>query len=295
MRKIHLVVNPESGHKKGKLILEKVKKEFQKANIFFDIHISEFAGHAIDLGRTLELNGWESICVIGGDGTMNEVINGMMSREDNVLVPIGMVPAGTGNSLMHDLDCLDRMSAVKKIIRRQFRKLDLFEVRTKQKLIYGFNVLGWGIPVDVNIRAEKMRWSRGQRYNLAALIEIIRKKIRPAKIVFDDKILEGQFTFVVACNTMYSGNNMKMAPPAQFDDGKIDLLVVRDTSRLKILSLFTKVFKGAHFNDPIISHFLVEKFSIYTKEAYPLNIDGQTIGETPIEVRMLPGHIQTYG
>ena len=291
----YLIVNPKSGYKKGLSILKQVEGEFKDTNIELSIKVSEYKNHPYDLAKSISFEGYDGLCVIGGDGTMHEVINGMMDRPDNRRLPIGLIPAGTGNSLMHDLDCVKPQKAIDNIKSHKLRKLDLFEIEANGKSLYGFNILGWGVPVDINTLAEKMRWLRGQRYNVASLIEVMKNRARKVKIIIDDETIEGRYSIFLACNTMYTGNGMKMAPQAKMDDGYIDILIAKKVSRIKLLRLFAKVFSGKHMRDPVINWYRAKEFSVITDDNQKLNIDGQPTGHTPIHARMLTEKLDIFG
>ena len=283
-----------SGHKKGHSILEKIKPVFERGNIELEIDISTHKNHPYELAKSKSLDGIEAICIAGGDGTFHEVINGLLNRSDKKRLPIGFIPAGTGNSMMHDLGCLDPIEAVHRIIANKLSKLDVFEIKANDELIYGFNILGWGIPVSINRLAEKMRWIGGQRYNIASIIEVIRNKTQHVEIKIDDTSFEGEIGFFLVCNTMYTGNGMKMAPDALFGDGYLDILVAKKVGKLKLLSLFAKVFTGKHIGDSAISYYRAKEFSIKTNTPGELNIDGQTIGSTPVHGKILSQQLEIF-
>ncbi len=291
MHKLYLVVNPHGGKCRGNAILEKVKPIFETAEIELVIKSTRYAGHARAMINSLDLTGFDGFCAIGGDGTMHELVNGLLTRSDNKRIPIGLITGGTGNSFMHDLDCLDPIVAAKRIITGRKRKLDIARVDAAGEIIYGFNIVGWGLPTDINLLAEKMRWLGGQRYNVASLIEVLKNTRRLARISMDDRKVAGDYGFILGCNTIHTGNAMKMAPLAQIDDGLIDLIIVRKASRFKLLKLFTKIFKGGHVGDPVVVYHQVKEFSIVPLEDHILNIDGELVGSTPIHVKMLPGEI----
>ncbi len=269
-------------------------KIFQQYNIPNEVHLAKFPAHPESIARSVHLDDNSGICIIGGDGTIHEVVNGLMNRADKKLCPLGIIPGGTGNSMSHDLDIMDLRQAFQNIIEGHLQPLDIFKITMKDEVRFGFNILGWGIPVDINILAEKMRWLQGQRYNVASLIEVLRNRLRSVRIEADGETFEGFYGFVLACNTKYTGNGMKMAPQAVFNDGHLDLLLAKKVGRLKLLSLFAKVFKGSHIHDPVIQFKRVKEFSIISKEILPLNIDGNTAGSTPVQVSVLPGHLKIF-
>jgi YegS/Rv2252/BmrU family lipid kinase len=289
--KYSLIVNPHGGVKSGLKILEKVKPFFEEADTELNIIETEYAGHARDIASELPLDNLTGLCAIGGDGTMHEMVNGMMTRKDGMRTPIGLITGGTGNSFMHDLDCLDPVEAAQRILTNRTRKIDLFKAQTKEKLYFGFNIVGWGMPTDINLLAEKMRWLGGQRYNIASILEVLKFKTRLARIEIDGRNIIADFGFVIGCNTMYTGKGMKMAPLARLDDGLMDLLIVRKAGRIKLLRMFPKIFSGKHIADPIVEYRQVRKFSIYPEEHSTLNIDGEILGCTPVKVEILEKEI----
>lgn len=292
MKKFYLTVNPYGGGKRGPKILKNILPLFEEKNIQLTIIETEYAGHNKELANQLDMNGYDGFCCIGGDGTMYEVINGLMTREDRQKFPIGLITGGTGNSFMHDLDCLDPMDAAKRIVKGERRSIDIFSCKANGEQYYGFNILGWGIPTDANILADKLRWMGSQRYNLSSIVEVLRHKKRFARVTIDGSSIGADFAFIIGCNTIHTGKGMKMAPLARLNDGLIDLIIVRKVSRLKLLKLFPKVFSGKHIGDPGVDYRQVKQFSIIPEEDNQLNLDGEVLGSTPVEVQVLPNEIE---
>ncbi len=291
MAKYYITVNPHGGLKKGLDILDRVKPVFDGANAEITVLETEYAGHARDLARDMDMTDYDGFCCIGGDGTMHEVINGMMTRSDQKRFPIGLITGGTGNSFMHDLDCLDPVNAAKRIITGRRRPIDILKCDADGVTYYGFNIVGWGIPTDANILAEKMRWLGTQRYNVGAIIEVIRHRKRVARVEIDGNVIGADFGFIIGCNTIHTGKGMQMAPLARLDDGLIDLIIARKVGRLKLLKLFPKVFSGKHIGDPAVDYRQVNEFTIKPEDRNTLNIDGEMLGSTPIHVKVLQKEI----
>ena len=287
-----MIVNPAGGTKKGLDILDKVKPLFQEANAELTILYTDYAGHAKDLANELDYSGYDGLCAIGGDGTMFEMVNGMLKRHDQDTIPLGLITGGTGNAFMHDIDCLDPLEAASRILKGKVRQLDIAKVNAKNKLYYSFNIIGWGLVTDAGYLAEKLRWLGGMRYDVAAILEVLMGKRRIAQLLMDNEVIEDDFVFIIACNTIHTGKAMRIAPRARLDDGKIDLVIVRKSSKIKLLKLFPKLFSGEHIKSPLVEYRQVEKFSVIPKEDSSLNIDGELIGNTPIDVTMQPKMIE---
>ena len=288
MKKYYLLVNPKGGHKRGLEIYEKVKHIFSSAGTNITVLHTEYAGHAFDFANTLDFVGYDGLCAIGGDGTMYELINGMLKRDDNHKIPIGLITGGTGNSFMYDVDCLDPVDAAKRIVQHKLRPLDIAKVNANGELFYSFNIIGWGLATDAGKLAEKLRWLGGVRYDVASIIEVLKGKDRIATLTLEKEVIKENFIFIIGCNTIHTGKAMKMAPLAQLNDGKIDLIIVRKTSRINLLKLFPKLFNGDHIKSPLVEYRQVENFSISLEETNDLTIDGEIIGTTPLNVQMIP-------
>ena len=286
MKKYYLIVNPAGGTKKGLKILEMVSPIFDKSGVHLDVLQTEYAGHANELANTLNLSGYNGLCAIGGDGTLFEIINGMLKRKDNQNFPLGLITGGTGNAFMHDLNCLDPVEASERIIKGNLRSVDIAKVETPNNLYYSFNIIGWGLVADAGYLAEYFRLLGGLRYDVASILEVLKGKRRISRLILDDEVVDDDFVFVIACNTIHTGKAMRIAPNAKFDDGKIDLIIVRNTSKTELLKLFPKLFTGEHVKSKLVECRQVQKFSIISDENSSLIIDGELIGSTPVHVTM---------
>lgn len=291
---LYIIVNPVSGHKNGVKLLEIVLPIFGNAGFSNDSIISEHARHPYEITNALDLKKYDVIAIIGGDGTMHEVINGMMDRQDKVKIPIGLITAGTGNALMHDLDALDPIKATQNIIEGKKLKIDIAKIMMEDRHLYSFNIVGWGLPVTVNHMAEKWRFIGSQRYNASSLMGIVKNPEWKVAINFDDEKMEGKYSFFLACNTIHSGNAMKMAPKAKMNDGKFDLLILKKASRYKLVRLFMKIFKGNHIHDDMVTYKQVKSFGISNTIDSILIVDGQAVGQVPFEAKVLKQAIEIF-
>ena len=293
--KFILTVNPHGGTKQGPLLLKKVKPIFDAAGAELFIIETTFAGHAQELANQLNLSAYDGFIGIGGDGTLHEITNGMLSRYDGNKIPIGIIPGGSGNSYMHDLNLTDPLKAAKAIINGKTRALDTAKVEVNHIIKYSNNMIGWGLVTDVGNQAEHFRWLGTNRYTILSVVEVLRHKSRPAKLIMDDKKIEDEFTFIIACNSIHVGKGMKMAPKARLDDGLIDLIVIRSgVSRTRLLQVLPKLFDGSHINEPELEYYQTSQFSLIPETDEILNIDGEIMGSTPIQVNVIPKAFEMF-
>lgn len=290
--KILSIINPVSGRRKAISVYEQISME--KYGFIATSYITEYPGHATQILSSISLDAHDAIVVFGGDGTIHEVVNGLMSRSDGSILPIGIVPLGTGNALMHDLDILTVEKALETISEAKTLKIDLLKCTTPTNVIYAFNMLGWGIAETINKVAERSRWLGKQRYNVASLIELLKNPSWKCKIILDESIIDDKITFFMANNTQYTGNGMRIAPQAILNDGMMDVIVLTHQPRYKLLRLFLKVFSGHHVDHPEILYQKVRKIRIEPAEVMPLIIDGQQTGFTPIEISILSAGLEIF-
>mgnify|MGYP006174176397 CR=1 FL=1 len=289
------IVNPTSGTKKSLHIFRKVEEQFKKKGFHPDLFLTKTRGHAIDIMENIDIDEYKGCIVIGGDGTFHEVINGLLKRTDQKLLPIGLIPGGSGNSFLYNKDVIDPALIAYDILKLRKREIDIIEVKTSSEKIYSINLTGWGLVTDIGYFAEKNRWLGPSRYTIISIIEILKNKMRSATLNYKGKTIKKEFTFIVACNTKYVGKGMMMAPNAEVDDGLLDLIIVNgNISRLKLFQTLPKLFKGTHIDDPEVEYLQLKEFSLYTDDADKLNIDGELKGNTPIDVKIIPKAIEIF-
>ena len=289
-----MIVNPRAGTRRGLSILKSVESLFAAANTTLDLHTTTHAGHARELAQQLPLENCAGICVIGGDGSIHEVINGLMRRRDPAGVPFGVIPGGTGNTVAEHLGCLDPRVAAGRMVSGHQRPLDVARVTAAGNTEYCVNIVGWGAVVDINRTAERLRRLGPARYALAALWHILWSRHRRAKLTIDGRVIEDEFAFIVGCNTQFTGRGMKLAPDAAIDDGLIDLVITRHASRSQFVTLFKNVFDGSHVSLPCVRIHRARTFEIESATPDPLNMDGELKGATPLRVEMVPSALRVF-
>lgn len=294
-KRFAVVINPQGGKQRGTSVFDIVRPVLTADGSLVDVHVTKYRGHATELAETLDFKNYDGICVIGGDGTAHEVVNGLMRRSDPTQIPLGLIPAGTGNALHQHLGFRNPIEAAQQIVAGQTQPFDVAEVTLTDRVIYCLNIVGWGAVADINGTAEKMRSLGSIRYTLAALWHILHHRRRRIRLIHSGQTIDDEFLFVIGCNTKFTGAGMKLAPDATPTDGKIDLLIVRHASRWQMLNLFRKVFDGSHLSLGLMEHHLVDSFRIEAAGGDVLNLDGELTGHSPFSVEMIPGALRVFG
>jgi YegS/Rv2252/BmrU family lipid kinase len=292
--KLLLLVNPLAGRNQGTRVAEKSLKIFKQHGIRVDTRYSQFAGHLTRISEE-EVNGnWDGIIALGGDGTLFEVINGMMKGNRDLPVPMGVIPAGTGNSYSRDLGIKTHDDAVSKILNRHVRSVDLGQCRHGEETFYFINILGFGFVADVVQKAFHYKKWGDLSYIIGVILVTLRLSSYRLEFEVDGRSYERDNIFVEICNSTKTGGDMMMAPSAEIDDGYLDVVILNKLSRLRLLSVFPKIFKGTHIHIPEIETFRAREMRFQPAVKKSLTPDGEIAGHTPIAVSVLPGKIRVF-
>lgn len=293
MKNILCIVNPVSGLKKSLKVFTEVKNLIESHGFTPQLLKTEYAGHAKKVISELQPNDFNRILIFGGDGTVNEVINGLYQSDLCSLFPIGIIPTGSGNSVVHDMGYLDYHIAIERALSDNIRLMDVNKAVFDNEVRLSVSVIGWGMFSFGNVLAEKLRFLGTIRYDIASIIKLLEKAIYKAKISIDDKSSDISCAFMVGCNSMYTGKGMKIAPLGGFYDDMIDMVIVKDdVSRLQLTTIFKKVYTGDHINLPYVHTSQVRSFSIDALKDSYFNVDGETIKSRKVSVEILPKTIK---
>ena len=297
---IHLMVNPFSGKKQGEKIANQAKQMFEQQSIEVKMHLSTFSGELIELAAGLTTNDSDVVAVVGGDGSLSEVITGLMQAKSQCRV--GLIPAGTGNSMANDLKIKHTDEAISRIIAGNYQWLDLAKVDMVAGLPgnangeltrYSANLVTWGLGVDSTIKAEGMRWMGPMRYDVGILMAIMANNRRHATLTIDGHTFEDDFTLFLIQNSQTGGSLLPLAPGASLDDGMMDIGILKKMKRGQILKAFGQLKKeGRHVFHPMVDYYRFKTLEILTPKPTAINVDGENIGSTPLKMAVMPSALK---
>lgn len=292
--KLMLILNPAAGKSRGRIAIQKAVPMFQRLGIHCDVKISEFAGHTIQLAQEFVPSGYDGIIAVGGDGTLFELLNGLLKTRPNFDLPIGQIPVGTGNSFIKDLAIETIEDAVGRIAAGETAPIDVGIFKYAEGEHYFINLLGTGFVANVAHRAGKYKRLGSLSYVIGVFEEVVRLKAMPVEITIDGQVYQRDYIFAEICNSTKTGGNMIMAPAARINDGFLDVVLLNRISRLNLLKIFPQIFKGTHVNDAHVETFRGQQIKIVTESPQRLTPDGEVFGTTPIEVSILPNKINMF-
>jgi YegS/Rv2252/BmrU family lipid kinase len=295
--KTMLVLNPHAGKGKGQRVFSTIQELLGSRFKNIDVLISEYAGHAFQIGRDAANQGYERILTVGGDGTPFEIINGLYAEgRPRQPVELGMIPAGTGNSFLRDFAEVSWRRAVENILSGRRRRVDLVEIfymKDKKEIRqYYLNILGVGLIADIlKLTNEKLKGFGSLGYSLAVMMRLAKGLCNRMLLTVDGEKMEIADSALVISNSKYTGGGMKIAPMADTQDGRVDTVIFQGVNRRDILNIFSRVFKGTHVDHPKVKTFRAVEIAIDSCPQELLMADGELLGLTPLRLKVLPGEL----
>ncbi|KAA8887533.1 diacylglycerol kinase [Nocardia colli] len=251
---------------------------------------------------SIEQGNSDAVVCIGGDGLINVTLDAVARTG----VPLGLVPAGTGNDLARELGVPteDPVAAADIVVDGRTQTIDLGRIESaapESAPMWFVTVTGTGFDARVTLRANAMRWPRGRlRYTVAALAEISSRLTVPYRVELTGAVTDGltnpgagselalNAVMVAVGNTRTYGGGMLICPDAVLDDGLLDLTVVGALSRLEMLRLLPALSAGKRQNHPEVKQYRAAEITL-TAPGAPATADGEPAGTLPITIRAVPG------
>jgi diacylglycerol kinase (ATP) len=307
---VQIIVNPAAGQgacgRNWPAAEAKLRKAFPQARIAF----TETPGQERALSRAAMADGATHFIAVGGDGTVNGVLNGMLGEDGRVANPsavLSPVPAGTANELARELGFHgDVDGAVRAAAGRRRLDLDLLHAECAGfdggQVSHGaFLAVSWGAAAEISYRTSTSRYMKklGGRFSYYAvtLIVTLTYPTREMALTIDDAPAQSllQYTGMI-CNTEVTGGGMKLAPGADTRDGIADLLLFRDIPRKDILLQKPSwLFEGHHVEHEKIDLIQGRRFAVEGPADCLVDADGETIGRLPLKTEVWAGGCPVYG
>jgi len=302
-----LIVNPCSGGGKTGATFDAMRGPIEAALGAIDVVHTGRGGHAIELARDAANDGAPLVIAMGGDGTINEVANGILAAKDAGPRPhLGIIGQGTGGDFRKVLGLEHRLDRYLEAIKRETtRNLDVGRIRYttpdgKTAERYFVNILsaGMGGLVDRYVADASRALGGKAAYfgaSLRALATCKEGRLTCRITAPDGTVSERKIrTYMIAlCNGRYFGSGMDVAPMAAIDDGALEVVSIGGASKLAFAMTSRKIYDGGHLAHPSTAHFRCKKIAIDlenedARSVFLLDCDGEPIGGLPIEVEVLP-------
>lgn len=267
-----VIVNPIAGHGRAGKLFPSVRDELTRRGIEFDFHYTNEPMEAPDVAKMVIEHGFTRIVVMGGDGTINEVVNGM--AEIGSELPLAVIPAGKGNDFARMSGIpLDPIAAIDLLLDGQPRPVDIGCVNDERYFVNGL-----GIGIDAQVARDVMRSKRSQgarAYLGSAIRQVIRFRAFPVSLEDRSWSHSGSCISLGIANGKYVGGGFKMAPKARIDDGLLDVCVIEDMSRLKRFAALPQARSGKHLALSQVTYRQTDSVTLASEAKLVAHIDGE--------------------
>ena len=296
--KVALLVNPAARGGSHKGVASAAAERLRTHGVQTAMISGGSAAESSSLLRTAIEVGVDAVVVAGGDGTVNLALQEVAGTG----IPLGIVPAGTGNDFAETLGLreLDAVAAADAIAGGATRRVDLARVTHDDGATAFFgSVLASGFDSKVNDRANAMRWPRGgSRYTIAILAEFAQLDGIPYEVRLEladgtTEHIAGDLVMATVGNGRHYGGGIPICPDADPADGLLDVLLVRPAGRLRLLRLLPRVYRGTHASVPEVRMARVRSVRL-AAPGVTAYADGDPVGALPLSIDIVPGALTVY-
>jgi diacylglycerol kinase (ATP) len=291
MTRAFVVVNPAAGGGRTRSLWRRLGAELARLGLMFEAVETHRRGHATELARQAAAAGWPLVVAVGGDGTLNEVVNGVTDAHAAPLATTGAILTGRGCDAWRNVGLArDPSLAARRLIEGADAALDLGAAEwSGGQRRYFVSVAGVGFDAAVARRAVSRAGAGTLPYLRAVLESLVAHRALPATLEADDAVMPaGPLTAAVVANGPYFGGGMKIAPSAEPSDGVLDLVLVGDLGRAELLRWLPALYRGRHVANPKVSVRRVGRLAVGAAMPLPTHVDGEPAADTPVTFRVCP-------
>lgn len=276
-----LIVNPSSDQGQTLTLLPEITDTLQYLDVAFDVTQTEGPEHAIELAQQAVAHGYERVVAVGGDGTCNEVANGLLlATQQGMSAIMGLIPSGSGNDWACALGIpLDVAQACAILKQGSERMVDVGQVIVDGQNRIFVNVVGLGLDAEVAVDTRRSKFLRGFMRYLWSVFRVLLFGQWPyeAEFSFNGRGQRHPITLLTVANGIRAGGGFYLTPDAKMDDGLLDICYARQLSRLSLLNLLPRTFNGTHIHHPAVTIARAERVEVLVKTGIPGHIDGEIL------------------
>ena len=263
------------------------------------VHVvaTEAPGHAAELARQAALDARSAVVAAGGDGTVHEVVNGLLADGGPGGVQLGILPVGTGNSFVRDLGLADPASAVGALQAGHTVPVDAVRLVHEGGELHFLNLASFGFSAQAGaLTNRRYKWLGAGGYVFAVLECLVGLSAAPLPHACDDGPVDASpCTLVSFCNSRFTGGDMKMAPDADIADGQLDVVRIGAMGRRRFLSSFPRIFAGTHPDMAEVSMGRARRVRFQVDRPVDAMIDGEVMSIVPHTLEVQPAAIRVFG
>ena len=291
MSKWLVTVNPDAGRRS--VGVDRVREALAAASVDGELALATTREEATEMLQAGAKDGKTHFAVVGGDGTVNMAANALLSLDLDVPPVIGVLPAGTGCDLLRTFALPQDMGAAAHHLNGdETYTIDVVTLEGDWGLTYFVNVAQVGVGAAAAQTAPRLHRGLGAlRYTMAFGARLPRFPRARVTLTTERRTYQSEALAVIMANAQFFAGGWNVAPRATLMDGVLDLQII-DISKSRAPALVPKVIRGTHLQDPAVRRLSAAQFRIETDPAWPLEADGDLVGNTAVEGRVVPAAIR---
>jgi len=298
-----VIVNPIAGSGRAHGLVPRIEAWLAERGIEAKLLETREPGHAERLAAAATDLGHDRVIAVGGDGTIQEVINGLLASgvgTDGGPPALGLIPSGRGNDLARSVNLpIDPMVCLPIALGETTHPFDVGSARGEdgsQRYFGAAGGVGFDAAVAYTMAVHRRFWMRGEAgYFLGTLNELRRYRNSELRVTLagdgEDRVVSQRFLFVAFANGPYYGGGMQICPDAETDDGWLDVCLVGDLSRLAALRELPGIYQAKHLKNPKVEIVRARRVRIDGDATTRVHLDGEPFGNVPVEITLLPGAV----
>ncbi|MEN6479210.1 MAG: diacylglycerol kinase family protein [Anaerolineales bacterium] len=291
-----LIYNPVAGHRDVEPELLKAQEYLQAQGWQVRLCRTEGAGHAAQLSREARDAGVQVAVAVGGDGTIGQVVDGLVNSNTR----LGVIPAGTGNvwarmvgiPVWGPSNRNGIVDAARVLVEGVTRRVDVGWVDGRHFLLWAGLGFDAQVAQEVEPHREVRRTLGNMTYIVAGLAQGLVMRGERTTVIVDGRIYRQRLLMLLVSNAQLYGPLLAMAPEAKLDDGLLDVYLFKGTNTFDTLRHLTSVLTGTQSMDPQIEYYQARHVSVITEHPWPVHVDGDPFGNTPVNIEVIPRSLQ---
>ncbi len=293
-----VIINPVAGsHSVGKE-WPHISRQLIKSGLLFDYEFTKYSGHAIEIAKRSADEGYRYLIAIGGDGTINEVVNGIFLSTKSAETVLGIISAGTACTFALSLGLnRDHINSLSSLVGQERALIDIGVVQcmSQGQTVRRFfvNEASVGFPAEIvdTWKYLPIRFGHGLNLPLRMIagyksLVTHRNRVLSLSVGSEDKVI--RCCAVVIANGRYLADGMQIAPHASLDDGLLDVVIIGDITKSELLKIRPMLYNGSHIRHTKIKEKKVTAITIKSEERLLVEVDGNILGEVPASFWVVP-------
>ena len=286
---VKIIINPKAGQGRTQGLWQDIESQIKKLGVAYSPIFTQGVGDAIKLAQAAQDAGFKKIFIVGGDGTLNEVINGIDLNQTTV----GVIPTGSGNDLGKMIGIRKVSDGLLSLSRQNKRRIDLGKTHDR---LFANNL---GVGFDAHVAANQKRFKKfkgNSGYVLSTLKVLCDFKATLVEVMIDEHRFFEKIISLSIGNGQFHGGCFKLTPDAQIHDGLLDICIIKETNKARLIYNIPKAMRGTHQCLKEVRYFQAKKIALSSERPLFIHLDGEPLPEpiTELEVEVLPNSLEVF-